>query len=737
MRLLVLDLTGTEPSKLVAWRMAVQETQILQSLINCVSDCCKTYLGESRVSLWLSTRQTRLEQHGAAEAYRIKTHESDASFRYKQLREFDFANDLVLVELKQRDGGWSQMPSIGWKHLLKFQRKVELFYSGNLIEVDVLDVSWTLDQITTQFRFRDSVVTMYPRISSQSDHLKPLGAHQSGNYYVLPELALENLKQIDGGESSKLRENPRFALLEIHKRKRAEKESKVKIMQNSDINALYNQQILLNPRIQVSALPQISFNGNPDPKAFSLPEFKNTKSLGDNKKKARIRYNDFENKERDKSPVQSRRTDTSRSVCVGLRNLGNTCFMNAILQCLFHCPSLFNYFNNGLHLSDLNVNNPLGCRGEIASKFGSLVYDMLHSDEKSIEPYDLKYAVGEFQPRFKGYRQHDAAEFLNFLLDGIHEDLNRSAHKRKDTEADNGLLSGDDFWARHLNHNQSVIVDTFHGQLVSHVQCSHCRNISSSFDPFAVLALPIRSSTFEVLIVSVDLSGPLNIFSFKIHIAENSSVQNLKCQIIQRLGLTDSSDDFVLLELINLKPLRVLDDKDALNRSVSHYGLYFVNSMKLSQQLSLDSAEIEEILPSTIVVLVYFVHNRKQVSRLPLLLLTQDDMYLQVDSIEQSIRKLVVSISSAPSFKGVVVSADSDVSPICSFCLSSDLCQCFLNQSSVRFVSSLHKKGIAKQNLFVFVEDDWQFMSANFVSSLENSLDVARNRHNFSPNNQK
>jgi hypothetical protein len=32
--------------------------------------------------------------------------------------------------------------------------------------------------------------------------------------------------------------------------------------------------------------------------------------------------------------------------------------------------------------------------------------------------------IGEFQPRFSGYAQHDSSELLSFLLDGLHEDLN-------------------------------------------------------------------------------------------------------------------------------------------------------------------------------------------------------------------------------------------------------------------------------------------------------------------------
>jgi ubiquitin C-terminal hydrolase len=41
----------------------------------------------------------------------------------------------------------------------------------------------------------------------------------------------------------------------------------------------------------------------------------------------------------------------------------------------------------------------------------------------------VKQTVGEFAPRFAGYQQQDSSEFLSFLLDGLHEDLNRVKKK--------------------------------------------------------------------------------------------------------------------------------------------------------------------------------------------------------------------------------------------------------------------------------------------------------------------
>ena len=42
---------------------------------------------------------------------------------------------------------------------------------------------------------------------------------------------------------------------------------------------------------------------------------------------------------------------------------------------------------------------------------------------------NLQIAVGRFKPEFSGYQQQDSQELMAFLLDGLHEDLNRIKRK--------------------------------------------------------------------------------------------------------------------------------------------------------------------------------------------------------------------------------------------------------------------------------------------------------------------
>lgn len=54
---------------------------------------------------------------------------------------------------------------------------------------------------------------------------------------------------------------------------------------------------------------------------------------------------------------------------------------------------------------------------------------MYRGDGDRIAPRAFKRLIGELQPQFQGCAQHDAQELLSFLLDGLHEDVNRATHK--------------------------------------------------------------------------------------------------------------------------------------------------------------------------------------------------------------------------------------------------------------------------------------------------------------------
>ena len=193
----------------------------------------------------------------------------------------------------------------------------------------------------------------------------------------------------------------------------------------------------------------------------------------------------------------------------GLDNIGNTCFMNSALQCLSHCEYLTLYFLNDSYKSEINSNTKYGSGGEIANGYSTLINELWLGNSSHIHPREFRNIFVRFAKQFAGFSQHDSHEMLTFMLDGLHEDLNRNKDKpyiemidQKESESD--AEASERFWNNMLRRDNSIIVDLFYGQYKSTLQCPVCDKISMTYDPFMCLGVPITSAlTADVLVIDV------------------------------------------------------------------------------------------------------------------------------------------------------------------------------------------------------------------------------------------
>ncbi|XP_057721230.1 ubiquitin carboxyl-terminal hydrolase 5 isoform X2 [Arachis stenosperma] len=199
-------------------------------------------------------------------------------------------------------------------------------------------------------------------------------------------------------------------------------------------------------------------------------------------------------------------TRGSVSGLTGLLNLGNTCFMNSAIQCLVHTPEFARYFREDYH-QEINWQNPLGMVGELALAFGELLRKLWAPGRTPIAPRPFKAKLARFAPQFSGHNQHDSQELLAFLLDGLHEDLNRVKHKpyikSRDADGRPDEEVADEYWANHIARNDSIIVDVCQGQYKSTLVCPVCNKVSVTFDPFMYLSLPLQSTSSRTMTVTV------------------------------------------------------------------------------------------------------------------------------------------------------------------------------------------------------------------------------------------
>jgi len=125
--------------------------------------------------------------------------------------------------------------------------------------------------------------------------------------------------------------------------------------------------------------------------------------------------------------------------------------------------------------------------------------DMWLKNKKGVvTPNSFKKSLSTFAPQFGGNRQHDAQELLAYLLDGIHEDLNRVKKRPyiedKDCDGKNDEMDAKEAWANYLRRNKSLVVDLFQGQFRNTCSCQQCGHQNIRFEPSMYLSLPITDS---------------------------------------------------------------------------------------------------------------------------------------------------------------------------------------------------------------------------------------------------
>lgn len=254
----------------------------------------------------------------------------------------------------------------------------------------------------------------------------------------------------------------------------------------------------------------------------------------------------------------------------GLNNIGNTCYMNSALQCISASDIFISYLIKKKFVSDLKDNivqelasierekkkkqgkyvdddNLSVYLKDVKKKYyGSLVYNSyklfktMWKGNTKVTPKTFKNVLGEFSSTFRGYSQQDSQEFINFMLDKIHEEIKcevtvkyknipkdiveymekrkemysslqieENSHKLEDKlkefeifkvhhAREETIYRSLDFWDNYIKKNYSPIIDLFTGLFINEINCSKCNNKSRRFEPFNILPLEIPDSASTI-----------------------------------------------------------------------------------------------------------------------------------------------------------------------------------------------------------------------------------------------
>lgn len=215
----------------------------------------------------------------------------------------------------------------------------------------------------------------------------------------------------------------------------------------------------------------------------------------------------------------------------GLRNLINTCYFNAAVQCLSNCPPFADFFRDKGDLRPYSLHEPA------VSNQLALVIQRLWSPTRSpyINPEFLLHSIRERYSQFRGWAQQDAQELIRCLLEQVHKEMGQPVYRHETVDSaalpcggksrrhsssssggsdqfetpDSGWSSdGDDPSTSNDSRSErkgraaekesrepvawkSIVTDVFDGKIESNVKCLTCKSVSTTTETFQDLSLPI------------------------------------------------------------------------------------------------------------------------------------------------------------------------------------------------------------------------------------------------------
>lgn len=194
----------------------------------------------------------------------------------------------------------------------------------------------------------------------------------------------------------------------------------------------------------------------------------------------------------------------------GLTNLGNTCFMNTIVQCLNNTLDFSKYFISDSWKEDINDKKEKHLVEQWVHLCKGLWYKNAVITPTSFHKIVQITALSKGYPEFSGFSQNDSQEFLQFFLECMHNGLSREVimniNGEVQCELDKMELEATKQWVNYFKNDYSPIIDMFYGQLYSKITNDKNNEKSETYEPFSNLALEIPDGE------NIDLYKCLNNF---------------------------------------------------------------------------------------------------------------------------------------------------------------------------------------------------------------------------------
>ena len=177
----------------------------------------------------------------------------------------------------------------------------------------------------------------------------------------------------------------------------------------------------------------------------------------------------------------------------GLTNVGQSCYMNATIECLSNIRQLSNDLLK--RYGSYNINTQ-----PLVVSYSSLIFDLLHTKEKYIVPKLFKDIIGNLNPLFEGNHAADAKDLIFFLIETMHKELlppsqnnnnnNINFLQQEMNSRDEKIMFNE--FIKEFQANSTDISKIFYGVNRSIMKCNICGVTKYSFQTFNLLIYPLK-----------------------------------------------------------------------------------------------------------------------------------------------------------------------------------------------------------------------------------------------------